>query len=58
MMDPSEVPIGWGFLEVESDGTITETTIPTRFNQIGSSDWVVRIGQASTAREIRSILGF
>jgi hypothetical protein len=58
MIDPSEVPIDWGFLEVESDGTIIEKTIPTRFNLIGSSDWVVRIGQASTAREIRSILGF
>jgi hypothetical protein len=55
MIDPSEVPIGWGFLEVESDGTIIEKTIPTRFNLIGSSDWLVRIGQASTAREIRSL---
>jgi hypothetical protein len=55
MIDPSEVPIGWGFLEVESDDTVIETTIPTRFNQIGSSDWVVRIGQASTAREIGSL---
>jgi hypothetical protein len=53
MIDPSEVPVGWGFLEVESDGSIIETTLPTRFNQIGASDWVLRIGQALTAREIR-----
>src|SRR5262249_53494643 len=52
MIDPSEVPVGWGFLQVESDGTFIETTIPTRFNQIGSSDWVARIGQALTAREV------
>ena len=56
MIDPNEVPIGWGFLEVESDGTVIETTVPTRFNQIGSSDWVVRIGQASAAREVRSLI--
>jgi len=55
MIDPAEVPLGWGFLQVESDGTIIETTIPTRFNQIGSSDWVVRIGQALTAREVRKL---
>lgn len=56
MIDPCEVPLGWGFLEVESDGAITEKTIPTRFNQIASSDWAIRIGEASTTREIRSIL--
>jgi len=57
MIDPSEVPVGWGFLEVDSDGSIIETTVPTRFNQIGTSDWVLRIAQALTARETRSILG-
>jgi hypothetical protein len=55
MIDPSEVPIGWGFLEVESDGTFNEKIVPTRFN--GTIDWLVRIGQASAAREVRSLLG-
>jgi hypothetical protein len=57
MIDPSEVPIGWGFLEVESDGTFNEKIVPTRFNQNGTIDWLVRIGQASAAREVRSLLG-
>jgi hypothetical protein len=56
MIDPCEVPIGWGFLEVESDETINEKIAPTRFNQVGTVDWLIRIGQASAAREVRSIL--
>jgi len=53
MIDPGEVPIGWGFLEVKPDGAVIETALPTRFNQAGTSDWVIRIAQALTAREVR-----
>ena len=56
MIDPAEVPLGWGFLEVECDGTINEKIVPTRFNQNSTIDWLVRIGQASAAREVRSLL--
>jgi hypothetical protein len=56
MIDPAEVPLGWGFLEVYSDGTISEKIAPTRFNQVDTIDWLVRIGRASAAREVRSIL--
>jgi hypothetical protein len=57
MVHPAEVPIGWGLLEVEPDGTINEKNVPTRFKQNGSSDWLVRIAQASTARQVKAILG-
>jgi hypothetical protein len=56
MIGSGEVPLGWGFLEVKPDGTVTETALPTRFNQARTSDWVIRIGQALTAREVRSML--
>jgi hypothetical protein len=56
MIDPSELPIGWGLLEIASDDTINERTVPTHFNQIGSGDWLVRIAQASTAKDVRAIL--
>ena len=56
MIDLAEVPVGWGFLEVAPDGTTNEKIIPTRFNQTGTVDWLIRIGQASAAREIRSLL--
>jgi hypothetical protein len=56
MIDPSEFPIGWGLLEIASDGAINERTVPTRFNQIGSGDWLARIAQASTAKDVRAIL--
>jgi len=56
MIDPAEVPLGWGFLEVECDGTINEKILPARFSQNGTIDWLVRIGEASAAREVRSLL--
>jgi hypothetical protein len=56
MVDPAEIPIGWGFLEVGSDDVISQKTLPTRFNQIGATDWLERIGKASTAQAIRSML--
>ena len=56
MIDPAEVPLGWGFLEVDCDGTIQEKIVPTRFNQNGTIDWLVRIGQASAAREVRILV--
>jgi hypothetical protein len=56
IIDPAEVPIGWGFLEVAAEGTIEERTLPIRFSHIGTTDWLVCIAKASTGREIRSIL--
>jgi hypothetical protein len=56
MVHPAEVPIGWGLLEVESGGPINEKNVPTRFQQSGHSDWLVRIAQASTTRQVKAIL--
>jgi len=56
MIDPSELPLGWGLLEADSDGNTSEKTLPTRFNQTAIFDWLVQIGKASTTREIRAVL--
>jgi hypothetical protein len=55
MIDPSELPLGWGLLEVDSDGGTSEKTLPARFNQTAIIDWLVQIGKASTTREIRAL---
>jgi hypothetical protein len=56
MLHPAEVPIGWGLLEFEPDGTINEKSVPTLFKQSGPGDWLARIAQASTVRQVRAIL--
>jgi hypothetical protein len=56
MIDPSELPLGWGLLEADSDGGTSEKTLPTRFSQTAIIDWLVQIGKASTTREIRAVL--
>jgi hypothetical protein len=56
MLHPAEVPIGWGLLEVESGGTINEKNVPTRFQQSGPGNWLVRIAQTSTTRQVKAIV--
>jgi hypothetical protein len=55
MVQPAEVPIGWGLLEVEPAGRINENILPTRFKQGGSSEWLIRIARASTNRQVSAI---
>jgi hypothetical protein len=56
MIDLAEVPIGWGLLEIELDGAVKEKSLPTRFKQSRSGDWLIRIAQAFTARQVKAML--
>jgi hypothetical protein len=56
MIEPHEVPIGWGLLEIDSAEAIDLRVLPTRFGQVSPAEWLVRIGRASTAALRRSIL--
>jgi hypothetical protein len=55
MIHPAEVPVGWGLLEVEADETIKEKNIPTLYKQSGAGDWLIRIAQASTRRQVEGM---
>jgi hypothetical protein len=49
LVDPREVPLGWGLLELHANGGLIEKLVPTRFAGIETRQWLERIAKAATA---------
>ncbi len=52
---PSEVPLGWGLIETDCKGAISEKVAPTRFEKVNAMEWLKRIAAAATRRNLKMI---